>query len=127
MAIDLSVDAPIWQWDIVAINMLGSALLGALIGWYSRQATPWWLPGIGAGVLGGFTTFSAMAAPHPHGPVPGAILLVATLVCATASAGLGWRAGSAFAAHRGYATVTRSADQVESEVEGFDIGTGATA
>ena len=47
-------------WLLLLINALGSFLLGistaALVG-----ATDWLRHGIGAGILGGFTTFSAVA------------------------------------------------------------------
>lgn len=126
MGIDLSVDAPTWQWDIVAINVVGSALLGGLIGWYSTRTTPWWVPGVGSGVLGGFTTFSAMAAPHPDARVPGAVMLVSTLLVASAAAGLGWRAASALSVRGVGWSAPRDAELVEAEVEGFDSSEVAT-
>lgn len=47
-------------WVLLAVNASGSALLGVAVG--ALATAPAWLRhGIGAGVLGGFTTFSAVA------------------------------------------------------------------
>ena len=50
-----------WPWATFSINVLGSLLIGALVGWLSTRGEagePWRLF-LGVGVLGGFTTFSA--------------------------------------------------------------------
>jgi CrcB protein len=46
-------------WATVAINVVGSFLLGVLVaaGWFSRDVRE----GIGVGFLGGFTTFSTFS------------------------------------------------------------------
>ena len=46
-------------WTTVAINLVGSFLLGLLVagGWFSRDVRE----GIGVGFLGGFTTFSTFS------------------------------------------------------------------
>lgn len=50
---------PEW-WILFAVNALGSALLGIAVA--ALAGAPAWLRhGIGAGFLGGFTTFSAVA------------------------------------------------------------------
>lgn len=93
LVIDRSVDSGAWPWDILAINIVGSAALGAIAGWTSVRGKRWWSPAVGPGLLGGFTTFSAMAAPHPDAPWPAIVsLIVAVLTCA-AAAGYGWFAG----------------------------------
>jgi CrcB protein len=47
-------------WALLAVNVLGCALLGVSIA--ALAGAPDWLRhGIGAGLLGGFTTFSAIA------------------------------------------------------------------
>ena len=56
-----------FPWGTLAVNIAGSLLMGALVGWMARTA-----PGeqtaetarllIGVGLLGGFTTFSAFSA-----------------------------------------------------------------
>lgn len=120
LAIDQAIDLDAWSWDIVAINLLGSALLGALTGWFAVHVAPWWIPGLGAGVLGGFTTFSSMAAPHPDAPLPGFVLLIGTLVGASVAAALGWRAAESIALRRGPHRPPLDMERAESEVEGFD-------
>lgn len=55
-----------FPWGTLAVNIAGSLLMGALVGWFARSA-----PGeaaaetarllIGVGLLGGFTTFSAFS------------------------------------------------------------------
>jgi fluoride exporter len=56
-----------FPWGTLAINILGSLLMGALLGWLARGTSA---PAhaesmrlmIGVGLLGGFTTFSAFSA-----------------------------------------------------------------
>jgi len=52
-----------FPWTTVVINVVGCALMGALmVLTHERFATPPWLrPFLGTGVLGGFTTFSTYA------------------------------------------------------------------
>ncbi|SFS08007.1 Fluoride ion exporter CrcB/FEX, affects chromosome condensation [Agrococcus baldri] len=50
---------PEW-WLLLAVNALGSALLGVSVAALA-DAPAWVRHGIGAGVLGGFTAFSAVA------------------------------------------------------------------
>ncbi|MDH3251068.1 MAG: fluoride efflux transporter CrcB [Acidimicrobiia bacterium] len=50
-------------WGTILVNLIGSALLGFLIGWFSdRSADPAIQIGLLTGVLGGFTTFSTFSA-----------------------------------------------------------------
>lgn len=119
-AIDRAFNFGAWPWDIVAINVVGSALLGALLGWFAVHDAPWWIPGIGAGVLGGFTTFSAMAEPHPHAAIPGYVLLVGTLVVASIAAAVGWRVSESIALRHGPTRPPLDMEEAEAEVEGFD-------
>jgi len=119
LGIDLLVDSDQWSWDIMAINLVGSAVLGGVLGWYSAHEAPWWLPGLGPGALGGFTTFSSMAAPHPDARVTAAIVLVVTLVGAAAAAASGWWAGDTLALKLGAHHRDVDADRVEADVEGY--------
>ena len=53
--------APVnWPWAVFTINVIGSALIGLLVGWTAGRDShePWRLL-LGVGVLGGFTTFSS--------------------------------------------------------------------
>ncbi|GEK79283.1 CrcB family protein [Agrococcus baldri] len=67
----LQLAVPEW-WMLLAINAVGSALLGVAVAALA-DAPAWVRHGIGAGLLGGFTSFSAVA--------------VASVVAAAASSG----------------------------------------
>lgn len=46
-------------WGTILVNVIGSALLGFLVGWFTRRPIDTALEiGILTGILGGFTTFS---------------------------------------------------------------------
>ncbi|WP_370890842.1 CrcB family protein [Janibacter sp. GXQ6167] len=45
----------------LAVNIVGSLMLGLVAGWASRGAPGWVLPFLGIGFCGSFTTFSAFA------------------------------------------------------------------
>lgn len=82
--------------EIVAINLLGSLALGWLTGWTSRRPRAWWHAPAGSGVLGGFTTFSGLAAlpfGEPSSPLAATLALVATILLAPVLAEVGRRAG----------------------------------
>ncbi len=92
-----------WPWPTLAVNLLGSLLLGVLTVLAARFALPGWVrPGVGTGLLGGFTTFSAYvvqvhllagaAGPSGPGGLTGAAayLLLTPLLCVGA-AGLAMR------------------------------------
>lgn len=52
-----------WPWSTLAVNVLGCLLLGALLGTLAARAVEpaWARPFLAVGVLGGFTTYSAVA------------------------------------------------------------------
>ncbi len=63
----LAGPANTFPWGTLAINILGSLLMGALLGWLARGPSGAANPEslrllIGVGLLGGFTTFSAFSA-----------------------------------------------------------------
>jgi len=62
LAIDLAYASDGFPWHTLTINVVGSFLLGLLVGTvWPRPTTPSWLrAGLGVGVLGSFTTFSAV-------------------------------------------------------------------
>lgn len=75
---------------VAMINLVGSALLGALTVWASGPGRPWWLtPLLDIGVLGGFTTFSTVMADTRLTSVPVAAVSLAAqvLTCLLAAAG----------------------------------------
>ncbi|WP_458781644.1 fluoride efflux transporter FluC [Arthrobacter sp. D3-16] len=87
-------------WATLLINVGGSFVLAALTTiWMARPKTAFWLrAGLGPGLLGSFTTFSAvvfsvdqLARAGEH-PVWAAYLALSVLL-GLAAAGLGWRFG----------------------------------
>ena len=58
----LTIDALVGQpASTLAINVVGSFALGLLVARLWSSAAPWLRAGLGAGLLGSFTTFSAVA------------------------------------------------------------------
>lgn len=100
-------------WDLVLINVLGSAVLGFVVSRAEREGGWALFPAIGPGLLGGFTTFSGIAALTwtTDAPEPWAWALLGLLMAgAVAAAGVGWWFGSAEA--------VREEDVKESRSEG---------
>jgi CrcB protein len=92
----LPLGAAGWAWPTLAVNLLGSFALGAAFGRADRGRGPAWLrgPGFTTGVLGSFTTFSALAVEAGRLALPiGTGYLAASLVGGLLAAALGWRAG----------------------------------
>jgi fluoride exporter len=58
LTIDTLVGQPV---STLAINVVGSFALGLLVARLWSSAAPWLRAGLGAGLLGSFTTFSALA------------------------------------------------------------------
>ncbi|GIG55369.1 fluoride efflux transporter FluC [Demequina activiva] len=84
-------------WDIAAINVVGSFALGLLAARLAERGPQWWAPLATTGVLGGFTTFSAVAALHwtADASVPVALAaLVGVTAASVVAAALGWRLGA---------------------------------
>lgn len=51
-----------WPWATLLVNAVGAAALGWLVTQDDLHEHAWWLrPGVGTGLLGGFTTFSTYA------------------------------------------------------------------
>jgi fluoride exporter len=99
-ALRLGIDALLphnddgFPWSTLIVNVIGSFALGLLVSRIWRTAPEWLRYGLGTGLLGSFTTFSALTSSYflltyVNGPVMvGLIYLFATLVA-------GW--GAAFA------------------------------
>ncbi|GGH94012.1 fluoride efflux transporter FluC [Arthrobacter liuii] len=94
-------------WATLAINISGSFVLAALTTlWIARPHTAFWLrAALGPGLLGSFTTFSAVvfasdqlarAGEHPVW----AAYLGLSLVLGLAAAGAGWRSGRLISRNR---------------------------
>ena len=62
-SISLHLFGPGFPFATLAVNVLGSFAMGALVGWFSLKANPEyaWRIFLTTGVLGGFTTFSAFS------------------------------------------------------------------
>ncbi|TQJ33016.1 fluoride efflux transporter FluC [Arthrobacter sp. SLBN-122] len=95
-------------WATLAINISGSFALAALTTiWMARPHTAFWLrAGIGPGLLGSFTTFSAVVFASDQLARAGAhpvwiLYLGLSLGLGLAAAGLGWRSGRLIARNLG--------------------------
>lgn len=100
----LSIDAALphgntgFPVSTLIINTLGAFALGMLVAWVWRKASSWLRAGLGAGMLGSFTTFSAVAVSLVALATSGqwmlvVIYLLATLVLGLGAAWLGLRLG----------------------------------
>lgn len=84
-----------WSWATLLANVLGSAALALVVVHGERHAHPHWVrPGVGTGLLGGFTTYSTYAVQVAllggADPVLGLLYLVLTpVLCVGAAAGAG--------------------------------------
>jgi CrcB protein len=94
-------------WATLGINILGSFVLAALTTvWIARPHTAFWLrAAIGPGVLGSFTTFSAVVftadqLTRAELPSLGMLYLGLSVVLGLAAAAAGWRTGKAIGAFR---------------------------
>lgn len=83
-------------WEIAVINVVGSLALGVVAGWTANKPQPLLYAAVGPGLLGGFTTFSGLAAFAWDGNAPQAhiAILLITTACAVAGAAAGWVVGS---------------------------------
>jgi CrcB protein len=79
-----------FPWTTLGINLLGSALLAALVVLVTEVWTrrAWLRPLLGTGVLGGFTTFSTFAVDCRRLLAAGHLALAAGYVIATLTLGL---------------------------------------
>ncbi len=83
-----------FPWSTLLVNVAGSLLLGLLVARVWPVAPEWARAGLGAGVLGSFTTFSAVAVAAIELPLPlAAVYLGATVLLGLAGALLGLRLG----------------------------------
>lgn len=95
LALTLGIPEPV---AMLAINVCGALLLGVLTGAVRRHAVRLLL---GTGLLGGFTSYSAMillAQPGEDGAWWGLGLAALTVVAGTVAAGVGFRLGSRWGA-----------------------------
>jgi fluoride exporter len=52
-----------FPYGTLAVNIVGSLIMGLLVGWFALKADPgqWWRLFLTTGILGGFTTFSTFS------------------------------------------------------------------
>ena len=103
LAIGLGLDGAV-AWDLVIINVAGAAALGWVVGRLADTSNSLAYAALGPGFLGGFTTFSGLAAfawaTESDGaegmatPAARVALLVVTTVLAVATAAAGWKLGA---------------------------------
>jgi len=97
-ALRLGIDTAIPHGDdafplsTLAINTLGAGLLGVLVARLWPRVPAWQRAGLGAGLLGSFTTFSAFAVSVVALSAAGEWMLAALYLVATL--GLGWTAAA---------------------------------
>jgi len=90
-ALRAGVAAP---WATLGINVLGSGLLGLLLGWLAARADgEAWRLAMGTGLLGGFTTFSAFSVQAielwSRAPASALAYVALSVLLSIAAAGLG--------------------------------------
>lgn len=95
----LEVAVPVadgWPWATLLANVAGSGALGWLVARGERRAQAWWVrPGVGTGLLGGFTTFSTYAVQVATlGRVGLATSLAYLVVTPVLCVGAAWAAGA---------------------------------
>lgn len=95
-------------WTTLAINVAGSFVLGMLTTvWIARPRTAFWLrAGVGPGLLGSFTTFSALVASIDQMARGGfhavwVSYLLLSLLLGLGAAAAGWKAGKTLASEGG--------------------------
>lgn len=94
-------------WATLGINLVGSFVLAALTTiWIARPHTAFWLrAAIGPGLLGSFTTFSAVVfsadqLTRAELPGVGMLYLGLSVLLGLAAAAAGWRTGKVFGGSR---------------------------
>ena len=93
-----AVTGPAFPWGTLLINVVGSLVLSILVSRLWPVSAGWVRAGLGPGLVGGFTTFSAVMVSMVTLAASSQILLalgylVATLVLGFGAAALGFRIG----------------------------------
>lgn len=92
--VGLVVTAESWPWGTLAVNLVGSFFAGLLVEWGAARLPDAVGAGLTVGLLGGFTTFSALSVQTVElvrldRPLAAAGYVAATMVLGLAAAGLG--------------------------------------
>jgi fluoride exporter len=103
-AVDATLLQPLTQFATATllVNVVGSAFLGVLVGWASPRVPGWARAGLGAGLLGSFTTYSAFALSvvllaEGGRLAAAAVSVLLTLVVGIGAAAMGHRIGARLA------------------------------
>ena len=84
----------VFPWSTLIVNVVGSLALGFLVARVWPTAPEWLRAGLGAGVLGSFTTFSAVAVAMIELPLAtAAVYLAVSVLLGLVAALLGLRLG----------------------------------
>lgn len=89
LAIDLAFTAEVFPWHTLVINVVGSFVLGALVGTLWATTPSWLKAGLGVGLLGSFTTFSAVMVSAVSLSAANEWMLAAGYLVASVALGLG--------------------------------------
>lgn len=91
-----------FPWGTLAVNLIGSFFAGAILVWLDGRgdAAVWWRAFVMVGVIGGFTTWSALMVEVlmlGRGSIPGwaGAYLLASLIGGLLLVWAGWRLGMA--------------------------------
>lgn len=95
---DTLIPSGTFPLSTLTVNVVGSFVLAVLVARVWRAAPDWLRAGLGAGLLGAFTTFSAVAVAAVQlaaagEPGTAAMYLLASLVLSVAAAAVGLRLG----------------------------------
>ncbi|MFC0680476.1 fluoride efflux transporter FluC [Lysobacter korlensis] len=90
LAIDLAAPAPGAgiPWSTLVVNTVGSFALGLVVAMLSQRAPEWLRAGVTTGLLGSFTTFSAITVATVALTGSGALLSAAVLLLVSVVAGV---------------------------------------
>lgn len=79
-----------WPWATLTVNLTGCFLIGVLLTALAvrRPSATWPRPFLGAGVLGGYTTYSAFAVEVVRAAEDGAVVLAVGYVVASVLGGV---------------------------------------
>lgn len=102
---DTLVSSDTFPISTLVVNVTGSFVLAVLVGRWWRAAPDWLRAGLGAGLLGAFTTFSAIMVSLVHFTTEGSWVSALVYVAATLVLGLGAAAAGLRLARASGATI----------------------
>lgn len=85
---DALIPSDAFPWSTLVVNVVGTFLLAVLVGRWWRIAPEWLRAGLGAGLLGAFTTFSAVMVSMLQFTTSGEILIAGVYLAASLILGI---------------------------------------